>query len=342
MARNIISLVLANKLKSPSKEALPYVEKLTGRGVSVLLGNTIDDFKHYGDAMLNKAELLIVIPPGDVRLLPELWALAPNINWVHSWYVGVENLQPFMQSHLLGSPVLLTNARSSFSSSLAEWVLAVALHFEKQVPRIMHNSIERIWDKFVMGELRGKTMGFIGYGDIAQTVARIAKNAFGMKCIALRRDKTKRDGIDLLDNVFYQDDEPLEVYRKSDFVVCTLPGTPATLNSVGAPHFEAMNNHGIFISIGRGTVVDEKSLSEAIQQKQIGGAALDVFHQEPLDPSSELWNHPNVLITAHNADWVASYGDKALHTLERNLQIYLEGERRQSMMYSPVDKMHGY
>ena len=145
------------------------------------------------------AEALLWIPPGPPPLLTELWqgGHLPNCRWVHGFYAGVDAIGAFAQE-LAETDVPLTNGRGAFSSSLAEYAMAAALHFNKQVPRCMDNRRKRVWDKFVMAELKGKTLGLVGYGHIAQATAKLAK-AFGMRVIALRRNAGKPDDTGLTD-----------------------------------------------------------------------------------------------------------------------------------------------
>merc|ERR1712232_279042 len=116
-----------------------------------------------------------------------IFSKCPNVKWVHSLFAGVDALAPFIKETLSNRPdVTLTNGKGAFSSSLAEYVLSSALYFNKQVRRCQANRATKQWDKFVMPELKGKTMGFCGFGHIGQTTAKLAK-AFGMEVLALRR-----------------------------------------------------------------------------------------------------------------------------------------------------------
>lgn len=127
--------------------------------------------------------------------------------------------------------------------------MASALHFNKQVCRLQSNRAEAKWDRFTMATLKGKTMGFIGYGDIAKSAAAMAKGAFGMSVAVYRRNAAKfaQEEAGLVDAIC---DTSEAVFATSDFVVCTLPGTEATSNFCSA-QFEIMKPHSVFISCGR-------------------------------------------------------------------------------------------
>ena len=234
----------------------------------------------------------------------------------------------------------------AFSSSLAEYALAAALHFNKQIPRCMQNKRDRLWDKFVMGELRGLTLGTLGAGSIAQATGRLAK-AFGMNTVALRRNARKPDESGAFDLVLGPYDGPiLPAHKKAlmeqcDVVVCTLPGTPDTRHFVSKQEFEAMRPGAIFVSLGRGIAVDEAALDAALRNGKMGGAALDVFEVEPLPANSPLWDPVHgerLLLTAHNADYTETYFRLGWDVWKSNLEAYARGEPP----VTPVDPKAGY
>ena len=205
--------------------------------------------------------------------------------WVHSFPAGVDGLSGFLSSEALQArPVPVTNGKGAFSSSLAEYVIAAIMHFTKQIPRCIKNQEARRWDPFVMDVVQGKTVGFVGYGHIAQQTAVLCK-ALGMRVIACRRSGGGDDIV--VPSQTYSPDQRLKLFEESDYVVCSLPGTAATQDFCGAAEFGAMKSTGVFVSLGRGAAVDEDALVDVLQKGQIRGAALDVFKEEPLPPTSE-------------------------------------------------------
>merc|ERR1711972_285490 len=136
--------------------------------------------------------------------------------------------------------------------------------------------------------------------------------AFGMKVIALRQSQNA-SGNELADKVYYTGSgQKLDLFREADYIVCSLPGGETTKYFCDKEAFAAMKPTGVFISIGRGTCVDEGALIEALQSSKIAGAALDVFETEPLPEESptwpvSIWDCPNLLISPHNADLTSSY-----------------------------------
>lgn len=128
------------------------------------------------------------------------------------------------------------------------------------------------------------------------------------------------------------------LFAESDFVVCTLPGTPETYRFCDARAFGAMRRDAVFISLGRGSAVDEAALAQALSSGAIGGAACDVFETEPLPEASPLWTAPNLLLTAHNADYEEKYFALGWRVWQANLARFLDGEP----METPVDPTRGY
>jgi len=304
------------------------------KGVTFLVGNDMKRFKEYN--LLPKTQAVLFVPPGDPSVLSNLWTeVKGTAFWVHSFFAGVDGLAGFIKAHLMDSSVPLTNGRGAFSSSLAEYAMTTILHYNKQVPRIQDNTKNKIWDKFVMDVVKGKTIGLLGLGDINKHTARLAR-AFGMKIIALRRSPKKgTEGV--VDKVYGYEDR-LKLLAESDYVVSALPGTPETTNFCGEKEFSAMKKTAVFINIGRGVTVDEKALCTALNSEEIRGAALDVFWTEPLPKTSPLWDCKNVLITAHNADLTVDYAQLGWKVWEENLRAFQE----ERMPVTIVDKTAGY
>jgi len=287
---------------------------------------------------------LIWIPPASTDAMKNVFdgfgGPSGRVKWCHSLAAGVDGLRKFIESSLTDpGNIPLTNGRGAFSSSLGEWAMACCLHFNKQIPRVQSNTRSKTWEKFTMPVLAGKTIGIVGFGDIGRAVARVAK-PFGMRVLAMRRsnkpdplaDETYAQGTQDAQNAFL---------AKCDFVVSALPGTTETIDFFSHAAFGAMKPSAYFISIGRGLVVDEDALVEALKTKKIAGAALDVFKQEPLPETSPLWDCEscsNVLITAHNADYTEDYLDLGWRVWEENLFAF----RAQTPLATPVDIKLGY
>lgn len=313
----------------------------------LIYGSSEKDFDKQKD-LIKQAEIIIVVDPCP-SLFSYVFPLASNVRWVHSIIAGVEGICAELRKapslsdleSRNNSSLLVTNARGVYSSSLKEYTVAAIMHFAKQIPRLQQNKKDKRWEQFIMGEIKGQTAGFIGYGDIAKEIASACK-FFGLRCVAVRRDASKT--CELLDAVYSSGGkDELEVYRQSDFVICSLPATPETVKCVSVDQFSSMKKTGVFISIGRGCVVDEDALLNALKSNQIAGAALDVFNTEPLPPSSPLWEAPNLLISCHNSDFCVNYSaEDSIKLFEKNFKKYLMGAKTNAEMVTPVDIYKGY
>ena len=262
-------------------------------------------------------------------------ALKPR--WVHSFPAGVDGLSGFLTSdELQARPVPVSNGKGAFSSSLAEYVITAIMHFTKQVPRCLTNQKEKRWDPFVMDVVAGKTVGFVGYGHIAQQTAVLCK-ALGMRVIACRRGQGGEDVV--VPSQTYAPADRLKLFAEADYVVCSLPGTAATQDFCSRPEFGAMKPDGVFVSLGRGAAVDEDALVRVLEAGKIRGAALDVFKEEPLPASSPLWDlGDRILITAHNADLTEDYFDLGWAVFADNYRRFVADEP----FSTPIEVSRGY
>lgn len=290
---------------------------------------------------------ILWVPPSPAARLTALFDRvgAEQLRWIHALSTGVDHLGEFLASRLVPTAVPLTNGRGAFSSSLAEYAVAACLQHNKEFVRCAGNRLEKRWDKFTMGTLRGRTMGFVGFGDIAKETAKLAA-PFGMRLIALRRHPQKAaaeqqlltPGAAPLLEATYGSEDAATFYAQCDFVVCSLPLTPETRKLIGRAAFGAMKSSTYFVSLGRGAVIDEEALYEALQGGKLAGAACDVFTTEPLPVESPLWTCENLLLTAHNADLTEDYFELALAKWRQNLDACLEGKP----WVTPVDVALGY
>jgi len=291
--------------------------------INLVIGNDIDDLKR--NPQFYKAEAMIWLWSSNMKTFT--WAfekLCGQIRWIHSYPGGLDKMSEFISARLVNHPeVLLTTGRGACSSDVAEYVFCAALHFNKKIPRIMENRKNKHWDQFIINTLKGKTIGLVGFGDIGVEVARRAKIGFGMRVLALRRDPSKGDANGLAEQVFGFKDR-LELFRRSDLVVCSLPKTDDTKNFCGEEEFNAMRPSATFISVGRGSAVCEDSLCNALRSGSIANAALDVFQNEPLQRDSSLWEIDNLLITSHNVAITSPEFSQMYEVWRKNYMAYCE------------------
>lgn len=270
---------------------------------------------------------------GNREELKRVLAGAPHLEWIHGRYAGLDAI---LCPELIESPVPLTNGRGSFSQSLGEFVMCGALYFAKDLTRMLRSKAERRWDTFDVLELSAQTMGIVGHGDIGRAIARRAK-AFGMRVLALRRDPAPRPGDEDIDHVYATADLHT-MLPLCDYVVAAAPLTPQTRHMIGAAEFRAMKPDAIVMNVGRGPVIDEAAIVEALRAKQIRGAVLDVFEVEPLPAESPLWAMENVLISFHTADHTKDWLDDAVSLFMEQFERWRKGEPLKNV----VDKRAGY
>jgi phosphoglycerate dehydrogenase-like enzyme len=259
-----------------------------------------------------------------------------------------------LEHPLFRSPVEFTTASGVHAINIAEYVFAMALAWFHRLPRMLEWQARGQWPPdrerwalFVPEELWGKTIGIVGYGSIGRQVARLAK-AFGMRVLAMQRGEDHRDhGFvfpgtgdpeGTLPDRFYTPAQLHEMLAESDIVVIAVPLTPETRGMFNEAAFRAMKRDAFLINIARGSVCEEPALIRALQEGWIGGAALDVFEQEPLPPEHPLWRLPNVLISPHVAGFTPHYDARAAQIFEENLARYMRGEP----LLNRVDKARGY
>lgn len=265
----------------------------------------------------------------------ELWKHTKVVRWVHSLSAGVEKV---LFPELIESSVPLTNARGVFKRSLAEFaVLGILFHY-KRVRRLIESQRQHHWDDFYVKFVNESVMGVVGYGEIGRECALLAKG-LGVKIHAVRRNPEKSSNDPILERVFKTEDLH-QMLAEIDVLVCAAPLTPETHHMISDAQFQAMKPEAIVINVGRGPVIDEAALVRALQNKQIAGAALDVFEEEPLPKTSPLWDMENVLISPHctdrttNPDWL----ELSMRFFVQNFGRYEKGEPLENV----VDKKAGY
>jgi phosphoglycerate dehydrogenase-like enzyme len=314
-------------LADPSSSYLAYLRRLAP-GLRLTVG-------------LSEEQLAPAIEQAQVMLLGAqkkevLRALLPrarSLRWIHALSAGVENL---LFEELIQSPLPLTNSKGVYSGSLGEFALAAMLFFAKDLRRLVRQQGEARWEQFSPVELRGRTLGILGYGDIGRAVAERAR-PFGMRVLACRRQPSRSTGDALVDELY-----PLERRREmiaaSDYLLLALPHTSGTHRLMGEPELGAMKPGAVLINIGRGGTVDEQALVKALEEGRLRGAALDVFETEPLPAGHAFWRLDNVLLSPHCADQTPTWREDAVALFLKNLERFEKGEP----LLNVVDKAAGY
>jgi phosphoglycerate dehydrogenase-like enzyme len=272
-------------------------------------------------------------------------ARAPQLRWVHSATAGVERV---LTPASLERGLVITNARGVFSRPIAEYVMLMILAAARRLPQLLELQAERTWQPLEARELRDVTVGIVGLGSIGRAVGALA-TAFGCRVVATRR--RPEAGVEHPDGAA---DEPFlgsvmldrvlppervgELLAESDFVVLAAPLTPDTLGLIGDAAIERMKPGAWVINVARGELVDERALARALREGRIGGAVLDTFREEPLPPTSPLYELPNVILTPHTSWSSTRVLDRSVGLFCDNLRRFAAGER----LVNVVDPSAGY
>jgi len=302
------------------------------------IGTSLRDFHALRDQEPNVLFCSPSCPKARLQL-PLLLAAFPSIEWVHCRSAGLDFVVSEELSEVIMDQAIMTNAKGQFSSTLAEYTMMACSFFAKDLPRLMQQKKDKNWGKYDVEELRGKTLGVVGYGDIGRACAKLA-HVYGMRIIALRRNPHISKNDPFVDVVYHSDKRSLnKLMSESDYIVCSAPSTVESRGLVNASAFQAVKKNAVFINLGRGPVVDESALIEALKSGKLRGAALDVFEDEPLPQTNELWELDNVLISPHNMDQTATFMHEATEFfVNENLPRFICGED----LLNPVNPKLGY
>jgi phosphoglycerate dehydrogenase-like enzyme len=264
---------------------------------------------------LARAEVLYT-----VRAPPGLAGRCPNLRWVHLASHGLDHLP----DDLRAGGMTVTTAQGAFDGPIAEYVLMLMLMLAKRAPRLVAQQQKGAWKYFSDAqEMSGLTLGLVGFGSIGRRVARYAR-ALGMKVIATRRSAAGEPDPDT--DQLVPPGRLGWLLEQSDFVVVAVPLTALTRGLIGSRELGRMKPTAFLINVSRGAVVDEGALVRALREKKIGGAALDVFRQEPLPPESPFWKMESVIVSPHMSGRAGDVWGKANGLFRENLMRYLKGE----------------
>lgn len=282
------------------------------------------------------------IPDTDVligwSIKPEQFAEARKLKWIHSSAAAVHQL---MFPDLVESSVIVTNSGEVHGSVVAEHALAMLLALAKRLPQAMRYQEKKKWAQEILWgeeprprEILGATVVVVGMGSIGREFATKAK-ALGMKVLAVRENPEKGPGGA---DAVYGTAQLDEVLPQADYVLLCTPVTPSTTDLMNRGRLARMRPDSYLINVGRGPLVDEAALLDALRSRKIAGAGLDVFTEEPLSPDSPFWDLENVLITPHTAAVTERLWERHYQLICENLRRFLAGKE---LLYL-IDKRRGY
>ncbi|MFF7282177.1 NAD(P)-dependent oxidoreductase [Streptomyces griseorubiginosus] len=246
------------------------------------------------------------LPSADVLLVWDFTSTAvrdawpgegPRPRWVHAASAGVDHL---MCPELVASDTRVTNARGVFDRPIAEYVAALVLTMAKDLPRTLELQREGVWRHRESQRVAGTRACVVGSGPIGRAIVATLKALGIVTALVGRRSRTGIHGPDDLDRLM----------ARADWVIAAAPLTPETRGMFDARRFGVMQPSARFINIGRGQLVVEEALVEALTKRWIAGAALDVFATEPLPPESPLWRVPGLIVSPHMSGDTVGWRDE--------------------------------
>jgi phosphoglycerate dehydrogenase-like enzyme len=261
------------------------------------------------------------IPPGVVRL--------PNLRWIQAMGAGVEDLVALP----LPPHVQIARVVGQFGVAIAEHVFGYLLFYLKGGRRTEDAQRRHAWEPFTPPLLSGRRLGVAGLGSIGQEVARLGL-AFGLEVSGLSRSGATPPGLRLA--AVYPAAQKAAFLDGLDILVLALPHTPATADFLDAPAIERLAPGAIVVNVGRGALVDEAALLDALESGRLGGAILDVFRSEPLPPEHPFWSRSDVIVTPHVSGPSRAAAVTALFA--ENVRRHRRGEP----LLGLVDRQRGY
>jgi phosphoglycerate dehydrogenase-like enzyme len=242
---------------------------------------------------------------------------------------------------LVASRVVLTSARGVRARAIAEHVLGVTIALARQLPLVLRHQSAHHWalNELEAGGairvLQGRRMAIVGLGAIGLEVARIA-TPFGMRVSAIRKraDQVAPSSVEEV----LPPAQLSELLARSDVVVLSAPLTPETRELIGPAVLGRIKRGALLVNVGRGRLIDDDAVIQALKDGRLGGAALDVFSKEPLDPASPYWDLPNVIVSPHISGAMEDYWTPLVALFSENLRR-LEAGRP---LLNVVDKGAGY
>ncbi len=322
-----LNILLIPSLQMPeaSPALIAQIREAAGEDATIVVAES------PGEALEAIAEAEVLLGRIDARLL----AAAPRLRWVHATTAGADF---YLFDEMLASPVLLSGDKGLVGSHLAETAFGLLFAITRRIARSVLDG-PASWDHRVEYrreevELEGLTMGIVGFGGTGRAIARRA-DAFGMRCIA-----TDVQPVPPSDEVreVWPADRLDELLERSDVVMSGLPYTRATFRLFDERAFARMRRGAYFVNVTRGETVDSDALVRAVASGHLGGAGLDVAHQEPLPADHALWTTPNLVMTPHTAGASQFRLQRNLDRFCRNIAHYRAGEP----LEGAIDKEAGF
>lgn len=286
-------------------------------------------FEYKGKSRLPTADVVVTFGED---LSDEDIQEAEKLKWIMVASAGVEKMP---HAAILEKGIVVSNVRGIHKTPMTESVLAHLLALKRSLPFIYEQQGKGEWSrKSGATELSGSTALIMGPGAIGGEIGRLLQ-AFGVHTIGCNRSGKPADSMQEMVPM----DQLAEILPKADVVISILPSTEETKHMLTAEHFQAMKKEAIFMNFGRGDLVKEKVLIDAMENEEIAYAVLDVFEQEPLPQGHPFWSMNNVVVSPHVSSHSEKYVERALEVFVANLKKWLAEDPNPSNL---VNMERGY
>jgi phosphoglycerate dehydrogenase-like enzyme len=251
--------------------------------------------------------------------LPRAWPHAAKLRWIHAGSIGVDAV---MTPEVASSDVVVSNTRGVFEQPIAEYVLAMLLFFAKDVRETLRRQARHEWSHRESALLREQSTLICGAGPVARAIARVLRGiGAGFDVVG----RSARSGDPDFGEVHAAAGLP-GLLARADYLVVALPLTAETHGFFDRARLAQLKPGARIVNIGRGPIIDEQALIEALASGHVGGAALDVFMQEPLPPGHPFWDMETVVVSPHMSGDAIGWTDRVVDRFLSNLQRYAAGE----------------
>ncbi|PUU89662.1 D-2-hydroxyacid dehydrogenase [Halanaerobium sp.] len=303
-------LVLTNEIFD-----LPQKAEAEIRGIAPEIKfDVVESSSDYSE-LIKKSEIVFGWPKTDLVKKSE------NLKWLHLPSAGVDRYAN--KEIYQNQDIVLTNSSGVYGKPIAEHVFAMIMAHNRNLINYAYDKKEKKWQrKNEIKDFFNSTVGILGLGDIGSTIARRAK-AWGAQVLALKR--TAAELPDYVDQIYLNKDLN-KLLKRSDYVILTLPATPETKGIIGRKEFKRMKNSAFVVNIGRGSLIKQEELVEALEKGWIAGAGLDVTEPEPLPETSKLWEMDNLILTPHTSGFSPTNDQRRFEIFKDNLKNYLNQE----------------
>jgi phosphoglycerate dehydrogenase-like enzyme len=303
-------LVLTNEIFD-----LPQKAEAEIRGIAPEIKfDVVESSSDYSE-LIKKSEIVFGWPKTDLVKKSE------NLKWLHLPSAGVDRYAN--KEIYQNQDIVLTNSSGVYGKPIAEHVFAMIMAHNRNLINYAYDKKEKKWQrKNEIKDFFNSTVGILGLGDIGSTIARRAK-AWGAQVLALKR--TAAELPDYVDQIYLNKDLN-KLLKRSDYVILTLPATPETKGIIGRKEFKRMKNSAFVVNIGRGSLIKQEELVEALEKGWIAGAGLDVTEPEPLPETSRLWEMDNLILTPHTSGFSPTNDQRRFEIFKDNLKHYLNQE----------------